>query len=124
MLFSSIKEAVEFSLIHSASMARAHRWCFTVNNYTEETVHKIKEWLTEKTCKYAIVGREVGEQTKTPHLQGFINFHQKLRFTTLKNKIHDGHYEVARGTDEDNKKYCEKGGDLLLEVAAAGGCRC
>ena len=96
-------------------MSRAHRWCFTVNNYTEEDITKIQEWLTEETCKYAIVSKEVGEKKETPHLQGFINLRKIIRLTGLNKKI-KAHYEVARGTDEDNKKYCEKGGDLLLEV--------
>lgn len=91
------------------------RWCFTLNNYTEENVEYIKNWLTEKTCKYAIVAREVGDKTNTPHLQGFFNLRRRLRLTALTKKL-KAHYEKALGTDGENEQYCKKGGDILLEI--------
>lgn len=92
------------------------RYCFTLNNYTEEEEKKIKEFLTSENCEYAVVGKEVGENG-TPHLQGFVNLKKKMRFHPFKKAIGErSHIEQARGTDCDNKKYCSKGGDLLLEV--------
>nr|WDE18001.1 rep [Porcine circovirus 4] len=92
------------------------RYCFTLNNYTEEEEKKIKEFLTSENCEYAVVGKEVGENG-TPHLQEFVNLKKKMRFHPFKKAIGErSHIEQARGTDCDNKKYCSKGGDLLLEV--------
>ena len=75
----------------------------------------MKKWLTEDVCCYAIVAREVGDATHTPHLQGFMHLKRKVRFTVLKKKL-NAHYEIARGNDEENRDYCKKGGDVILEV--------
>lgn len=44
------------------------RWCFTVNNYTDEDVKKICEFLTADNCQYAIVGEEIGEKEKVLYI--------------------------------------------------------
>ena len=94
---------------------QCRRWCFTFNNYTEETIDYLRKWLTEDVCCYAIVGKEVGSVKHTPHLQGFMNLKRKVRIATLKKKL-NAHYESARGSDEENRNYCKKGGDVILEV--------
>ena len=55
-----------------------------LNNYTEEEFENIKRVLEDK-CKFAIVGKEVGENG-TPHLQGFFNLIEKKRFKFRKPK--------------------------------------
>lgn len=95
--------------------APAYRWCFTVNNWTEE-----EYGLIEATCrssaKYLIIGKEVGEGG-TPHLQGFVNFKKKIRLGGLKRLpgFTRAHVEIAKGTDLENQKYCRKGG-VYLEI--------
>lgn len=46
------------------------RFCWTLNNYTEDDVASLQKDLTE-LCKFAIFGREVCPTTGTEHLQGF-----------------------------------------------------
>uniref|UniRef100_A0AAU7VF94 Replication-associated protein n=1 Tax=Iberian lynx associated circovirus 1 TaxID=3228841 RepID=A0AAU7VF94_9CIRC len=101
--------------IGKARGSPACRWCFTLNNWTEMEYGSI-----ESTCrslaKYAIIGKEVGEKG-TPHLQGFVNFRKKLRRSTLKklSGFTRAHVEIARGTDLENQKYCQKMG-VYLEI--------
>jgi hypothetical protein len=84
-------------------MARGKNWCFTLNNYSEE---EYKEILNTD-CGYIIIGKEVGENG-TPHLQGYIQMKITKRLTGMK-KINDkAHWEQARGTPEENRKYCSK----------------
>lgn len=42
------------------------------------------------------------------HLQGFVVFKKKVRFTTVKNLFPGAHLEKARGTQEQNIEYCSK----------------
>ena len=89
----------------------AKNWCFTLNNYTDEEYQKIIG-ITE--CHYLIVGKEIGDKEKTPHLQGYIQMDEKKRFNPMKDIIgRRAHLSVARGTPEQNKKYCSKGGDFF-----------
>lgn len=91
-----------------------NRWVFTINNPTPEDENRLFA-LPKDKYKYLIVGREVGENG-TFHFQGFINLVEKVRLLGVKSLISPrGHYEPARGTDEDNKKYCSKEGNVLIE---------
>lgn len=91
------------------------RWCFTLNNPTDEE-KAVVSGIDPESVKYLIVGQEVGE-SGTPHLQGFINLKKKKTLKGIKGLISNrAHFEPARGTDEDNKKYCGKDGNILVEV--------
>jgi len=54
----------------------AKKWVFTLNNYTETHIVSLREKL--KNDKY-IFQEEVGEETGTPHLQGWVCFSKKVR---------------------------------------------
>nr|QGF19381.1 replication associated protein [Antarctic circular DNA molecule] len=88
-------------------MSRSRNWCFTLNNYTSSEFDEIL--LTG--CNYIVVGKEVGEQG-TPHLQGFISFSNAMRLSSVK-KIHKtAHWEIAKGSPQQNRDYCIKEGDF------------
>ncbi|HHZ82357.1 MAG TPA: hypothetical protein EYN64_06535, partial [Flavobacteriales bacterium] len=82
----------------------AIRWCFTLNNYSEDNISSIITNI-KTNCKFAIVGEEVGE-SGTPHLQGYIEFKKKAR---PKGIFCEGiHWEKAKGNRQVNIDYCSK----------------
>lgn len=84
-------------------------WCFTLNNYNTEDEETIKN----SGFKYLVYGREVGGETNTPHLQGYIEFESRKRMSTLK-KLHKGiHWETRKGTAEQAAAYCKKEGNVV-----------
>lgn len=98
------------------SNTRARRWCFTVNNPTEEIKENLRQGCTSNTCKNAIIGMEVGTNG-TPHLQGFFTLLERTYFTTLRAKWGTTfHFEMARGSDEQNETYCKKEGNIFLQL--------
>lgn len=89
--------------MNMAQGSLAINWCFTVNNYSEEEYTE----LLNGEFNYVIIGKEVGNNG-TPHLQGYLQLKTKKRLTAMK-KIHNtAHWEIARGTPEENKVYCSK----------------
>lgn len=81
------------------------RWCFTLNNFTNEDIVLIVPIINEM-CSKAVISKEVGEQG-TPHLQGFFEFKVKARPINIFNnkKIH---FEVAKGNDASQLAYISK----------------
>lgn len=86
--------------------APCKRWCFTLNNYTEEEYTVLKNTM-ESLCIYGIIGKEVGENG-TPHLQGYFNFVRKVRLNQMKAIQPRAHFERSKGSDLENKMYCSK----------------
>ena len=84
---------------------RSRSWCFTINNYTPEQY----ESFISTPSQYAIAGCETGE-SGTPHIQGYIYFHNAKSFSSLKKEYPTAHIELAKGTPDQASIYCKKGG--------------
>ena len=88
----------------------AIRWCFTLNNWTDDEYSSIVP-IFDATCKVVVIGSEVGDGG-TPHLQGYCEFKSKRRPKTLMcDRIH---WEKAKGNKLQNITYCSKEGSLLF----------
>jgi len=99
-------------------MAKATRFCFTKNNYTDLEVEILKSDLTQH-FKYWCFGKEIGE-SGTPHLQGYFEFENgsKLRISAAHTRMDrvgvlGTHIEIAKGTAQQNITYCSKDGDFF-----------
>lgn len=82
---------------------RSKRWCFTLNNFTQEELDKI----SGIDCEYLIYGLE-HTTIGTPHVQGYVVFKHQKRMATLKKWLDRAHFEKALGTHLQNVKYCSK----------------
>ena len=87
-------------------MARALRWCFTINNFVTEPV------FVADTMDYLVYGIERGE-SGTPHVQGYVRFKARKVLSVVKRLIDErGHYERAKGDERANRTYCTKDGEF------------
>lgn len=86
-------------------MSSSRSLCFTHNNYTEEDIEKWQNW---DMIKYIVIGFEICPSTGTPHLQGYVEFRNSVKFTTLKNKFPTVHFEKRRKTAAQAAEYCKK----------------
>lgn len=89
------------------------RVCVTVNNYTGEGYEAFKVASVEK-CKYAVIGKEVGE-SGTRHLQCFLILKKKTRLNTVTKWIETvtGKHPftaAAKGKNQEASDYCKKDG--------------
>ena len=72
------------------------RWCFTLNNPTEQELAHIKKSLTTESALFAIVGKEKGDKG-APHLQGFVNLITEKRLAGMKSLISErAHFEIGK----------------------------
>jgi len=78
-------------------------WFFTHNNYTEEDVTEIL--TSEEIFGYAFQ-KEIGDKG-TPHLQGLINFVDKVRPKSLGGVFERIHFEIPKNRAAC-KNYCTK----------------
>lgn len=80
-------------------------WCFTLNNWTMEEYSALLEY--EKP-NYVVIGKETAPDTGTPHLQGYMYFKTPVRLSQLKKLNSRAHWEICKGTQEQNVTYCKK----------------
>ena len=87
--------------------AKYRRWCFTINNY------KSVPTSLPKNVDYLCYGKEVGKETGTPHLQGFVVFKSRV-WRPHKYFLDHGHgfFQPTKGTVQENIDYCSKDGDF------------
>lgn len=99
-------------------MSRARSWCFTLNNWKESDIEALKK----ADCEYLICGKEISPTTHTLHLQGYVQFTSRKRFTSalqwfkelgLTNKPH---IEIAKGSPNVNIRYCSKEDETPLII--------
>jgi len=91
-------------------MSRARNWSYTLNNYTDSDIALVRGLA----CVYHICGREVGA-SGTPHLQGYIELDNNITFSAMQTRLPKAHLEVSKGNAEQNKTYCTKDKNVLLE---------
>jgi len=87
--------------------------CFTVNNWTDETIKMLTEYqmIPANKCNYICWGQEVGE-SNTPHLQGYVQWTKPTRWASLAKKW-KAHMENAMGSSVDARDYCMKDGTFV-----------
>lgn len=87
----------------------ARTWMYTINNWTQEDLTKLKAL---KQLKMHRCCAEIGESGNTPHLQGAITFDRTYRLEQLR-KLIKAHWEIALTKDPEN--YCIKG-EILIDI--------
>lgn len=84
---------------------RGRAWVFTKNNCSDDS------FLDELALKYAVCGKEKAPTTGTPHLQGYVYFHNARTASQVRQMLPGCHIEKAKGNARSNLTYCSKGGD-------------
>lgn len=88
-------------------MSRSRAFCLTVNNYTDDDV---MNWI-DCSARYIVFGFEVGENG-TPHIQGYIYFHDARTIKSVSKDFPRAHILIAKGTPEQNFDYCSEDGEF------------
>jgi len=93
---------------------QGRRFCLTLNNWTESEYSKIHDYLTTKT--FWIIGKEIGSENNTPHLQIYFEHKTPIAFKTIKNICNRVHIEKAKGNLKQNYDYCSKEGNFETNI--------
>lgn len=83
---------------------QAKRYCFTLNNYTEDEERRLKEL----NCEWIIFGHEIAPTTGTPHLQGAICYKNKRNVNVIKKLFPRMWVHTMDGQPHDSRDYCMK----------------
>lgn len=91
-------------------MPGAKHWVFTINNWDDATVDRLRQLGADASrTKYLVFGYETAPTTGTQHLQGFITFAKRTTMANAKANISERSYlAIARGSPAQASKYCKK----------------
>lgn len=92
-------------ILDSPQISKRKHLCFTWNNYKETDVLLLIDVLNKYCDKYCFQ-KEIGDETKTPHLQGTLSFKSPMRWTELK-LPKCIHWEATKDVSA-SYFYCEK----------------
>ncbi len=102
--------------------SRVRNFCFTLNNPTPDDRERITDWQDPENrlegqisnVRFGIGQLEIAPESKTPHLQGYIELKNPRRLDQIKELVGGPsgkgrpHIEKRRGTAEQAKTYCQK----------------
>lgn len=92
----------------SLANGRSRCWVFTINGTHDfDTCNNVSNYT------YMVVGKERAPKTGKRHLQGFVIYNTRTKFTTLKRQIPTAHIERMMGSSKEASDYCKKDGDYF-----------
>ena len=101
-------------MANQAPTPQGKAWCFTLNG-DSSILNAVFVNLTDKIDRDSSVSHFVVQEEKAPstgqlHLQGYIRWTGNKRLQAVKTYIGDNtvHVELAKGSAEDNLRYCTK----------------
>lgn len=103
-----------------STTTQSRHWAFTLNNWTDDHVDHLAHVAGSDDVCYLIFGREVGD-SGTPHLQGFVSFSRRLRFSQVRELIPDSHLSRLKTTPFLASEYCKKQDADFLEFGEVVG---
>ncbi len=86
---------------------RSRGWTITLNNPTIEDLIFFRDPTIRASASHYVAQLEVGS-AGTPHVQGYVRWTNAKAFAPTKALLRNAHIEAARGSIEDNRKYCTK----------------
>lgn len=97
---------------HMTNNTQSRKWLITINNpeakgYTHEVIENTLSKM--KSIVYWCMSDETGEEG-TYHTHIYICSASGVRFSTLLKKFDGGHFDMARGTSQQNRDYVFKEG--------------
>lgn len=90
---------------------QSRKWLLTINNPVEKgyTHEFLKSQLVKfKSCVYWCMSDEIGLMGETPHTHVYMACSSAVRFSTIHKKFEGAHFDIARGTSQENKEYVFK----------------
>lgn len=82
-------------------------WCFTLNGtHDYAKLDAVKKW------SYMVAGREHADTTGKKHLQCFVIYEKRTKFSTVKIQLPTAHIERMMGSSKQASDYCKKDGDF------------
>lgn len=111
-LFCWIFSILQKGIVAMGADSYSRKWQITINNPLDKdyTHEKLREILgTFNSMAYWCMSDEIGEGG-TYHTHIFMVCSTVVRFSSVKKKFDGGHFEMAKGTSEQNRDYVFKQG--------------
>lgn len=97
----------------SVQSSGAKNWTYRWSNYSSNWSVLLTADFTAAAALGWIAGQEICPTTGTPHIQGYVHFEHKVRWSAFKSLPKGIEWQAAKGTKHANEKYCSKEGNAI-----------
>ena len=104
---------VETSNLRMNKSVQVTRCIFTCNNYDYEIYFKQKS----ERIKRMLIGFQCGSESGTRHLQGFVEFNRSIRYSIVRQILHNAFWRPALPSSRANFEYHVKSGDYFVIIS-------
>lgn len=98
-------------------MSKSRAWCITLHgddsDFPSDCASLWESLVTQHGARYCCAQREIAPTTLRRHYQGYVYFTNQHRLASVRKLFSDlfgviPHCEIAKGSPEQNRKYCSK----------------
>lgn len=109
----------------SKGVNRARNYCFTIHANAAAVYKELKECDLPEEIQFIVFQGEECPTTKRKHIQGYVQLTKQLGFVRVKEIFgcDTMHLEAAKGSADDNIKYCTKEETRWLPPVQRGECK-
>jgi len=93
--------------------------CITIFDYDSTTMINLDKMVTDGVATYVVYQQEIAPETKKPHIQGYVEFANPVRWNKIKKilGIDSIHIEQRHGTPKEASDYCKKADSRAPDTA-------
>ncbi len=94
--------------MENKKFSRVRCYAFTINNHTSDDIAQMTSVFGWDSCSEYAAQEEIGEKSKTLHINGYVYFPKKISISSLRSAMPRAYIRAGKKCALANRRYCTK----------------